>query len=204
MLLPTMTFEEIRKEIEKDYPILLRKMDYVAHDIRKKMGKDARKKGIVRYFDYYSKYKNHWIYKLYISKEEPEGAAMLLYHNGKGHAGILLTNKMQLIYHTGHFFERYNERARLGLKTLNDIIRSYMDENTDFQSREIEEIAPGIFKIFCVIPSGIILGMLNKPLMLLKANTFLSNDMLSKNQIELKAQILNVLEKYKHTSGNLN
>jgi hypothetical protein len=68
----------------------------------------------------------------------------------------------------------------------------------------LEEIEPGIFKTFCIIPTGIMLGMFNKPLMLIEANAFLTNGMLFENQIELKAQIIDELEKYKHTSRDLN
>jgi len=50
MLVPLMTIEEIRREINKDFPIVFRKMGYVAQKLKKKF---------VQFFDYYSKYKNN-------------------------------------------------------------------------------------------------------------------------------------------------
>jgi len=111
---------------------------------------------------------------------------------------------MNIIYHTGHFFERYNERLNLGLKTIPDIIRAYMSESSRYEFKDIEDVSPGIYKVFCSISSGIVLGTLNKSLRLMKANTFIPNAMLSKNQHEIKNQCIDVLEKYKYTSGLLN
>ncbi len=204
MVLPTMTLEEIRKEIDKEYPILNRKMNYVMVDLQKKLGKAVKKQDYTLFFDYVSKFKNNWIYKIYISRKKSNYVPMLLYHNGKGHAGIGVTFEKKIIYHTGHFFERYNERGKLGLNSLNDIIKAYMAENTFIQFQELEEIGPGIFTIFGNIPSGIVLGMFNKPLQLVKANTFLTNEMLTPNQQEQKEQLKASLEKYKNTSDILN
>jgi hypothetical protein len=203
MLVSTMTLEEIRREIEKDFPILRRKIGYVVHDLERELSKDIRKKGFVQFYDYLSKYKNQWIYRVEIIKKEPLVSCMLVYHNGRGHAAIEMTQDEEIIYFTGHFFERYNERCKLGLKSIYDIIRMYMNENNFCDFQELEEVAEGIVKIFCLIPSGIMLGMYNKPLSLIKANTFLTNDMLGKSQNEMKTLIINELEKYKLSSGNL-
>lgn len=37
MLVPLMTIEEIRREINKDFPIVFRKMGYVAQKLKKKI-----------------------------------------------------------------------------------------------------------------------------------------------------------------------
>jgi hypothetical protein len=202
MIIPTMTLEEIQKEISKDFPILDRKVNYVIHDLIKKLSKDAKKRGFVQFFDYCSKYKNNWIYRVSIKKKESGFEAMLLYHSGKGHAAIAVTRELNLIYHTGHFFERYNERCKLGLKTLNDIIRAYMNENNIYHFEEGEEIAPDIFTMFCVIPSGIVLGTYNKKLDFVKANTFVPNDMITKKQRELYEELKKELEKDMDTFGH--
>ena len=196
-----MTLDEIRREIEKDYPIFSRKLGYVAHDIGKKLSNDVKKKGYLQFFDYISKYKNHWIYKLQISGKKSVSYGMLLYHNGRGHAGIFVTPDLNITYHTGHFFERYNERRGLGLRTLKEIICMFLVENDVFGFQELEEIDKGIFKVFGIIPSGIVLGLFNKPLKLVKANTFVANETLTHNQKELTEKLKETLEKYKHTSG---
>ena len=203
MLVPAMTLEEIRKEIDKDYPILYRKLFYIMHDMERSLRNNIKKEGFVSFSEYYSKFKNHWIYRLYITKKISEFKAMLVYFNNKGLAALSVTDDQKIIFHTGHFFKRYNERLQLGLNTPNEIIRVYLNDNDPLHFEKLDEIAPGIFKIFCVIPSGIILGMYNKNLMLIKANTFIPNNMLSKTQNELKNHMNEVLEKYKFTSGFL-
>lgn len=192
MLVPSMTLEEICKEIDKDYPILFRKTSYVMHKLERALSKSEKEKGFVHFYDYCSKYQNHWIYRVCITKKESLVSCLLLYHNGRGHIAIGATPDKNIFYYTGHFFERYNERCKLGLKSLDDIYHAYLNAIYRFHFQDIEEVAPGIFKTFCVIESGIILGMHNRRLKLFKANTFISNNMLRKDQLQLKIKVLTV------------
>lgn len=203
MLIPTMTLEEVRKEIAKDFPILFRKANYVAVDLAKSLSKVEKIQGHTAFYEYTSKYKNKWIYRIHVTKKQNIISGMMLYHSGIGHVGIAVTQQ-GIVYHTGHFFQRYNERSNLHLHSLNDIIHSYMDHTTRFDFQMLDEIAPGIRKVFCRIESGVILGTLNSPLQLLKANTFLSREMLRGDQIELDKELMNdELNKYADTSGKL-
>ena len=204
MIVPSMTLEEIRKEIEKDFPILQRKMGYVANDLGKKLSKVEKRQSNTYFYDYISKYKNYWIYRITANRIGPTYSAIMLYHNGRGHVGITSTSDLYITYFTGHFFERYNERRKLGLKTIPDIARAFITEFDNFKFQEMEQIDEGIYKIFGTISSGIVLGMFNKPLMLVKANTFVANETLTKNQKELMIDLNESLEKYKETSGILN
>ena len=113
MIVPSMNLEEIIKEINKDFPILSRKVHYVEKDLRKKLTKHQRSEGFTKFFDYNSKYKNHWICKIQYAKKEEYSAMMLLYHTGKSHAAILVASEFEMLYHTSHFFMRYNERRNL-------------------------------------------------------------------------------------------
>jgi hypothetical protein len=203
MLVPSMTLQEIRKEINKDFPILFRKTIYVLQKLEKQLQKAEKKKGFTAFYNYCSKYKNQWIYRLNITKKQSLSTCMLLYHNGRGHIAIATTQNLNLIYHTPHFFERYNERLQLGLKTQNEIYQSYMNETPTYKFQNLEEISPGIFTMFCVIDSGIILGIHNEPLKMIKANTFLTHDMLRKDQRELMAVLKNESFKYIPSAGNL-
>jgi hypothetical protein len=204
MIIPGMTLEEIRKEIEKDYPILLRKMGYVATELGKKLSKEEKRQGNIYFYDYVSKYNNNWIFRIKANKQGPVYNAIMLYHNGRGHVGISSTPEFYITYHTGHFFERYNERRKLGLKSIHEIVCAFLAEVDVFKFQEMDEIDEGIYKIFGMIPSGIVLGMFNKPLMLVKANTFVANETLTLNQKELMVELNESLEKYKDTSGHLN
>ncbi len=203
MLVPSMTLQEIRKEFEKDYPILRRKIQYVTHDLTKKLNRYTKSQGFINIYDYYSKNKNHWLYRLNISDKDKKQSVMMLYHNGKGNVAISILGNLQMVYHTGHFFERYNERNNLGLSTFKDIVKAYMNETFVIDFKTLDEIAPGIFKVFCIIPSGVALGMFNEKINMVKTNTFLTNSMLSQNQLKLKEELKNELDKYEHSSDRL-
>jgi hypothetical protein len=203
MIVPSMTLEEIRKEIDKDYPILFRKMDYQEHDLRKKLHKFIIEKGYSQFYEYNSKYKNHWMYRIQINKNFTEDQAMMIYHNGRGHVGIGIADDKTLLFHTGHFFERYNERRKLGLKSFNDIVRAYMSDNKIYDIKGIEEITPSISTIIGKIESGIVLGTLNRKLNLAKMNTFLPFEMLGPNQKEHLSELIEIGKKYKDTSGQI-
>jgi hypothetical protein len=199
MLVPNMSVEEIRKEVLKDYPILQRKMNYHSLDIKKKLSTATLKQGYVQFFDYTSKYKNHWIYKIICYKKEYDIMAMLVYHNGKGHVGIEVADDNSIIYHTGHFFLRYNERRQLGLCNFNDIVKAYLNENFMYHLQMLDKLTPDIYTFFGRTQTGVIMGTINKKTSFAKINTFLTNESLNKNQLEQLNQLRAQMEKYKGT-----
>jgi hypothetical protein len=200
MLVPSMTVDEIKKEINKDFPILVRKMGYVCEEIKKKWKKDKKPEGFVQFFDYNSKYKNHWIYRIQRFKKFSNASAMLLYYNGKGHAGISASKDIGIIYHTGHFFLRYNERRNLQLKSLDEIVRAYMNENFNIEYLDLDQISDDVTTIFGETESGIVLGTYNSRLDFLKLNTYLPHHMLSKNQSQKLLELKEAMQKYQDES----
>ena len=203
MLVPRMTIKEIRNETVKDYPMVLRKMEYVAKDLLKNLDKKKLCEGYVHYFDYVSKLKNHWICKVEVNKKFYDRLAMLVYHNGFGHAGISVVDFSKIVYHTGHFFLRYNERRNLGLVNFNDIVRAFMKENCSYQFYNIDCIGDRIFTIFGQIESGVIAGTVDRNLFFAKMNTYLPEAILSPNQEKRLARLRDAMEKYKDNAGEV-
>jgi len=197
MLVPNMTEDEIIKEVRKDYDILKRKMHYHAQDIRRLVIKGSVKLGDKLLFDYTSKYKNHWIYRIICFKKEYDYLAMLVYHSGKGHVCIEVAQDGTIMYHTGHFFLRYNERLNLGLCTFNDIVRAFMHESFVYHLQNIDQISPDVYSFFGRIETGIILGTANRKKHFARINTFLPESSLSYNQKELHEKLRKEIEKYK-------
>ena len=201
MLVPSMTLEEVRREFEKDFEIIFRKATYVSHKLERNLSKAMKEKGHVSFFDYYSKYKNTWIYRVYITKKQDIVSFMVFYDNPKGHLAITRTEEKYLVFHTGHFFERFNERCKLGLTSYKDIVCAFMDDCITYAFQPLEQIAPGVKKFFGIIPSGAILGIQNENLRIFKINTFLSNDLLRGDQKEFQKQLNTALDKYVPASG---
>ena len=197
MLVPNMTEDEIAKEVHKDFAIVRRKIQYHAQDIRRMIIKGSVKHGNKLYFDYTSKYKNHWIYRIITFKKDYDSVAMLVYHNGRGHVGIEVAQDGTIMFHTGHFFLRYNERLNLGLVNFNDIVKAFMSESFMYHVQYLDEISPDVYTFFGRIETGIILGTANRKKHFARINTFLPETNLSYNQKELHEKLRIEIEKYK-------
>ena len=76
-----------------------------------------------------------------------------------------------------------------------------MNENDVYRFEEGEEITPDTVTMFCIIPSGIVLGTYNKKLDFVKANTFVPNNMLTGRQKELSDELKRELVRDKDTFG---
>lgn len=202
MIVPSMTLEEIKEEIRKDYPILKRKSEYVAKKMRRTL-RPARRQEIIRLFDYTSKYKNTWIYLVNVSKKHYKMKYLVYYYGHRGLTALQLGRGDQLMYCTAHFFQRYNERLQLNLTLPVDILHTFMEDGHLYQFEHLEEVEPGIFKTFGAARSGVVLGMYNEGLNLYKANTFLTNDMLRGDQVERQAYLAEKLDVYKGESATL-
>ena len=164
-----------------------------------------RGESFLHFYEYTSKYKNNWLCSIRLThKKKKNKHQFLLYFYGKrGLAAIQPGKENKMLYCTTHFFQRYNERRKLGLTQPVDILRSFMDDNSYYRFEFLEEVQPGIKLMFGVTESGVILGTLHTDLLLYKANTFLTNDMLKGDQVEKHAQLHAEVEKYLDSSGLL-
>lgn len=196
MLVPSMTLEEMRKDLEKDFPIVCRKGQYVYEKLLKQLA-PRRDEEYYRTFDYYSKHKNTWIFSLIVSKKKPSVHAMVYFYGKRGLTGIRKSvSDGSMAYYTAHFFKRYNERLNLGFVFPEDIIRAYLKENPVYNTNLLEEFKPGLYKIFSSTKSGILLGTYDKHIQFLKINTFISRDMLKGDQVARDMQLKKQLDKY--------
>ncbi len=197
MLVPSMNLEEIRKEFLKDYEIVMRKAGYVVKD-QQKTRKHSRNKEFDFTYDYYSKYKNYWICNVSSSgKNDISDKHLVYYYNKTGLVALTYDRVKDILhYHTAHFFNRYNERMKLGLIKPYDIMRHYFDRTNNIMYHHLGEIDAGIHKIFGVAPNGMVLGTHHIRLKFLKFNTFLTEDLLLGDQHERKDFLIKSLDKY--------
>lgn len=193
MLVPAMTLTDIRKEIEKDFPILHRKSGYITQKLSRLYSDSLREKKVTRFFDYQSKYKNKWIYKIELSKKKTNVTFLTYYYGKKGLTAIEPMSGNTLLYFTAHFFNRYNERRKLNLTMPNDIMQAFLNDNMNFNFQRLEEFRPGVFKIFGVTQSGVVLGIYHVKLNFYKLNTFITSDMLKSGQTEMEQQLKDAL-----------
>jgi hypothetical protein len=196
MFVPSMTLEEIRKEIDKDFPIVYRKAQYVSEKLFRQI-KPAKGKTYVKLYDYLSKHKNRWIYKIDISKHETFVHFMTYFYGKKGLVVFgLLSSEDSVNLFTSHFLNRYNERLNLNINKPEGIIHYFLTETPAYHLTYIETINDEFRKFFCVIPTGVILGIEDKKNKFRKMNTFLSNNMLKGNQVDLRNLLIQKLDEF--------
>jgi len=196
MLVPAMTLEEIRREVEKDFPIVHRKSSYVSNKMKRIFRDSLRQGNVVRFFDYVSKQKNKWIYKIELSNKPALITFMAYYYGAKGLNAVMMISDNNMLYFSAHFFNRYNERRKLNLAMPHDIIRSFMSDNLQFSFKKLEEISAGVYTFFGVTDSGVALGTYYQNANLYKMNTFITSDMLTGNQVAMEEQLKARLVKY--------
>jgi len=203
MLVPSMTLSEIRRELDKDFPIVHRKGEYLLEDL-KRISRRTRVENIVKFYDYYSKQKNNWIIRVETLKKGGYMGCLAYYYGNSGLVCVIkLANDDHILYHTAHFFKRFNERLHLNLTNPNDIMRAYLNENPSIQLKAVSVIKPGFYSFFSASPHGYGLGTCDQEQKFYKMNTFITHDMLRGDQIDRAEYLNSLLREYLPNAGNL-
>jgi hypothetical protein len=144
MLLATMDDAEVTLEFRKDYSLIQEKS--FKGEIQKKIGqyiRDRKKLKINkriefrRVYSFTSRRNNNWII---VMNKDPDMNSfngysvsftpIVYYYTSKGlRAFTILEDNLGLAVYNGHFFERYNERKGLMLKTPEDMIKHFFKNN---------------------------------------------------------------------------
>lgn len=192
MFVESMTFEEIRKEFEKEKDVILRKVFYEGKRIAKLMRK-TNMHSYNKYFDFYSPRKNHWYYQFTTHNNSKAELAFMLYcyfYTQRGYCVIYyLSQNDRLNLYSSHFFTRYFQRENLDKENPMDIIRIFSEDNVVSVTQTLEKVSDGVCKLFAQMKHGVGLGYIHSRINLHEYRTFITNDMLKGTQIELSKQI---------------
>ncbi len=203
MLVPAMNLAEIRKEIDKDFEIVVRKSLFVLKDLKKEHA-PLRQKRIIKVYDYFSKFKNNWIFKWDVDKKVTLPVYLVWYIGDRGLTAIqTFPNQRGLFYYTSHYFKRYNERLNLEINDPKKLLHIFMQNHLAYTFQFLEEIAPGVWKFFAYTKNGVALGTYIQSQDYYKMNTFITHDMLKGNQLEIEAYKKAELNKYLATYHKL-
>ncbi|MBP9152006.1 MAG: hypothetical protein KBF73_06955, partial [Flavobacteriales bacterium] len=100
MLVPKMNLAEMRKEIDKDFEIVQRKSLFVLKDLKKEHA-PLRQKRIIKVYDYFSKFKNNWIFKWDVDKKVTLPNYLVWYIGDRGLTAVeSFPNNPGLFYYT--------------------------------------------------------------------------------------------------------
>ena len=144
MIVPAMSKAEIIKEMLHDFDIVRRKSVYILKDVQKQLIK-TKKYPFVQAYDYVTpKTKNNWIYILEFQNKKDIFQTFVNYHyTSRGLMVGLVSNDMEIIFYTGHFFSRFVEREQLDIINPLDKIKEYFKKNPEMTSKEEKELEGG-------------------------------------------------------------
>src|SRR5688572_17190631 len=112
MIVPSMTYAEIRREMHRDIRNVEKKIEQQVYFIHKeKCHRLAKVKIHAR--DFVSPNKNTWILTHLINRHDARSWSAVYYFGDRGLTLVShLTLNGYLLVCTGHFFKRYNERLQ--------------------------------------------------------------------------------------------
>jgi len=155
MIVPSMTLNEIHKELFTDLHTLESKIDNCHRDFKRKVLKSSRYPFSHSYDCRTKLKKNLFVVNLYASKrgdwEKPLIGICGIYNRPEGNylAALALEKNMTTIY-PPHFFKRYRERIVKDMKSSNeDIIKHYLNRNAwGIVAAASEAKYQGLYNIF--------------------------------------------------------
>lgn len=202
MIVPSMTLNEIHKELYSDFDTLESTIDNFHRDFKRKVLKSSRYP-VYHTYDCRTRFKkNLFVVNLYASKRgdwaKPLIGICAIYNRPEGNylATLAIDKNMTTIY-PPHFFIRYRNRIVKDLRLSNeDIIKLYLLRNRwGFVAAPSDEKYQGLYNIFepemsgtdisfvCVNSEGFCFGEKLGNINLMK--TIISEDMLFENQTEI-------------------
>lgn len=208
MLVETMSFEEIRAEILKDYHSEINGRATALHPkyeryLKARLDKipSANKRRAARYPKAYqlkSSTKNNWIVVYDRDRLDYLLTFVCYFYTAKGLKAYMKFSppeNTKLAVCTGHFFKRYRERLHLEhVKPIDGLIRFFKYNPIAYNQRIGEPIADGVHQVFARYPEGLGLGFDDENIGLITINTFLSDNELKGNQIGLDTEVKEALQ----------
>lgn len=193
MFVESMSFKEIRQEILSDITTVQNKLLAQAKTISKVMRKTNIRR-IKKFYEYRSPVnKNHWLYQLEII--DPYSTRFYVnlisqFTTTHGYCAVTyIPDSGRTYIFKSHFFTRYNQRNEIGLVMPKDIMETFLDENPYYVHRLLEQTGPDKHEVFVQFAYGVGLGEYYSSLNLFNIRTFITNDMLKSNQIEISHEI---------------
>ena len=199
MIVPSMTSEELVKEIFNDRQIVIRKALHLTEKFRREAIK-TRNKNLFRIYEYKSKQKNNWLIVIDYNSGDPLILTAAYYLNNSGlNAIYILSDDETIVHYSAHFLERFNERL---MKQDNisklDILKRFLPQNNIATFDLIPDSGAYKNRVFVRFKDGIGLGisekLWNKKIIFLK--TYISAEMIKGSQKKEYKSITNAFQEH--------
>ena len=196
MIVPTMSKEEIIKEMLSDFDIVKRKSEYVIQDLRRLILK-TKNFPIVKAYDYVTpKTKNKWIYIVEVKTKDDIFQTFVNYHfTSIGLMAALVATDMSITFYTSHFFTRFIEREKLSITKPEEMIKAFFTMNPVIKYEVQKKLEDGANEILGAASTGVVLGIRSNKKIIV-CNTYIPNEMLHKDQSLIVNSLKSELDYY--------
>jgi hypothetical protein len=192
MFVESMTFEEMRKEYDKDMPSIKRKLAGHSDDVVKQMRK-TNMKTFYKEYSWVSPLKNRWTYifnfNLDLNKNPKTFPLYCVFFTEKSYSVLSAAGDHILAYFTSHFFTRYIEREGLQRYDIHEAVKTYMKRNPGLVIQKEKHLFDDRWSVFVQHKEGVAFGTEYEKLQFVEMRTFITNDMLKGNQIDLSKKL---------------
>ena len=188
MIVPAMSLEEklahAREDLVRVQRKYLKQLERMEHDIRSSRDKTPR----VFHDEYRSPLKNHWFVTMRVTKKhERMFAAVWWQFPETGLEAMTVTPEGSCFYFDTHFFQRYRERETKETGAL-DNMRRFFFTNYDITMKMLDTERHGLKEAVGIAREGLFVGTV-RPGGIVACDTFLSEEMLRKDQKELHLEL---------------
>ena len=154
-----MNERELLVEIRKDYVGVKRKIEYLAHSLRRETLK-SKDKRCTKVFEYTSNHKNKWLIFIDNYKKFHEYKSVVYYLDDSGFNAILIGNdENSFIHYSSHFLERYNQRYLMqsNISKL-DLLKRFISINYKYSIQYTSDTRYHQNQFFSILKEGVGLG----------------------------------------------
>jgi hypothetical protein len=189
MIVPAMNIDEVYRQVMDDYNEMYRKAAAQSNFLRLDM---MRRKldHEVKVITCKTTRNNNWniMFRIFT-----HGVQLVFYLRSNDKRGpvtyniqfLKATGEKQVIKHNTHFFQRFNERLKLNLKSPADTIKHFFKYNLEYELSQTEPLPNGRKLVQFIYTSGIAIGWQDETGKLVHVKTFVSTDMLTTQQKSL-------------------
>jgi hypothetical protein len=186
MIVPSMSIEELSREILSDLKIVRNKAFYLGYKYRRN-ARRTRRKNFRSVYEYTSKQRNKWLILFQCENYDLLFSLCVIYVDKYGLSAISIGDDRSLNHYYPHFFQRYNERYVKQAHTQKiELVKRFLQENPT--SAFICETDPRDKKIwlFGRMNEGVALGYMEivESILYRTIKTYVSEDMLKQDQLD--------------------
>lgn len=192
MIVPSMTVNEVLKELVRDFECIRRKSSVQGKLLQKEMLRKGMKQQTVSISCKTSR-RNDWNIVFQMSSQDIKTS---FYVKAADKVGVVVysfifenvgtaNEEIYLLKYYKHFFDRYNERLALDFTETSKTIRYFFKKNFDFDLSTTPQIENGLCCCHLAYSDGLGISWKNEEQKTYHLKTFVSSDMFTKNQQQM-------------------